>query len=126
MNNYPAQNYYSKHIQKKDYDNAFREARQWAIESGETAITAARVYHVKEDALRQSVHRLKKRTCNSDGTFNTWGGNNRILSEEQEEAVRQYCYEQWEMGLGASHAMDQAAIAHLRAVSYPLLSRPVC
>jgi hypothetical protein len=50
MNNYPAQNYYSKHIQKKDYDNAFREARQWAIESGETAITAARVYHVKEDA----------------------------------------------------------------------------
>jgi hypothetical protein len=40
------------------------------------------------------------------------------LNEAQEEAVRQYCYEQWEIGLGATHRMVFAAIYHLRQVRF--------
>jgi len=36
------------------------------------------------------------------------------LNEAQEEAIRQYCFEQWEMGLGATHQMVFAAIVHLK------------
>jgi hypothetical protein len=78
--------------------------------------TAARIYHVKEDSIRKVVLRSRKKQRNSEGRYNSHGGNNKILNEAQEEAIRQYCYEQWEMGLGASHAMVFAAICHLRNV----------
>jgi hypothetical protein len=38
------------------------------------------------------------------------------MNPAMEEAVRQYCYVQWEMGLGASHGMVYASICHLRRV----------
>jgi hypothetical protein len=48
--------------------------------------------------------------------YNQHGGNNKILDAAQEEAIRQYCYKQWEMGLGATHQMVFAAICYLRQV----------
>jgi hypothetical protein len=116
----PSSFYYGPHCTKQDYDCAFNEARLWALGegSGETHAAAARIYHVKEDALRKSVYRSRRRQRNSDGLYNQHGGNNKILNEAQEEAVRQYCYEQWEIGLGATHRMVFAAICHLRQVRF--------
>jgi hypothetical protein len=48
--------YYFPHVTKPDYDRAFEQARQWALENlEESPITAARIYHVKWEALRKSV-----------------------------------------------------------------------
>jgi hypothetical protein len=111
--------YYYPHKTKPDYDQAFNNARLWALENDdESVLTAARVYHVKETALKVSVFRSKTRRRNSQGVFNQWGGNNKILDEAQEEAIRQYCYEQWELGLGATHKMVLGAVTYLRAVCF--------
>jgi hypothetical protein len=112
--------FYYPHATEADYHRIFNEARDWCLENDDnSAITAARTYHVKEESLRKSVLRERNKKRNSQGLYNTHGGNNRILNEAQEEAIRQYCYEQWEAGLGATHQMVQAAIAHLKAVSTP-------
>jgi hypothetical protein len=109
--------YYFPHVTKQDYDRAFENTRKEALEHPDLSPTsAARIYHVKEDSLRKSVLRTRNKKRNVTGLYNTHGGNNKILSEAQEEAIRQYCYEQWEAGLGATHQMVFAAISHLRAV----------
>ena len=104
LSTYPSTNYYGPHVTKADYDRAFNEARLWALESEEHRPTAAaRIYHVKELALCKSVLRSRQKVRNAAGLYNTWGGNNKILNNTQEEAIRQYCYEQWVVGLGATH-----------------------
>jgi len=111
--------WYMPHRTKSDYDKAFAEARDWALSDegiGEDSATAARIFHIKEDTLRQSIHRIRKRKRNSSGLFNYHGGNNRVLNTAQEEAIRQYCYKQWEAGLGATHNMVYAAIVWLKEV----------
>jgi hypothetical protein len=115
-----APNYYGPHFTKAEYDSAFNNAFLWALGegSGETPTTAARIYHVKEDSLRQAIYRSKKKQRNHEGVYYKCGGNNKILNEAQEEAIRQYCYEQWEMGLGASHKMVFSAISHLKKVRH--------
>lgn len=115
-----APNYYGPHFAKQDYDRAFNNALQWTLGEGseENPAVAARIYHVKEDSLRQTIYRLKKKQRNSEGVYNKHGGNNKILNEAQEEAIRQYCYEQWEMGLGASHKMVFSAISYLKKVRH--------
>jgi hypothetical protein len=113
----PSTYFYGPHATKSDYDQAFNDARLWALESDEHKPTAAaRIYHVKEHALRKAVLRSKQKVRNSAGLYNTWGGNNKVLNDAQEEAIRQYCYEQWEAGLGATHQMVFAAISHLKKV----------
>jgi hypothetical protein len=53
---YPSTNFYSLHVTKADYDQAFNEARLWALESKEHCPTAAaRIYHVKELAIQKLV-----------------------------------------------------------------------
>jgi hypothetical protein len=112
-----SQYYYYPHKTKSNYDQAFKTAREWALENDEELpFTAARLYHVKEDALRKSVIRSKNKKRNAQGGYNTHGGNNKILNETQEEAIRQYYFEQWELGLGATHQMVFGAITHLQAV----------
>jgi hypothetical protein len=109
--------YYYPHKSKPDYDRAFNAARLWAIENPtETSASSARIHHVKEEALRKAILRSKNRKRNANGTYNTHGGNSKILNEAQEEAIRQYCYEQWEQGLGATHDMVLSAITFLRSV----------
>lgn len=108
--------YYYPYKTKPDYGQAFNNARLWALENDEESVlTAARVYHVKETVLKVSVFRSKTRKRNSQGVFNRHGGNNRILNDVQEEAIRQYCYDQWELGLGATHKMVLRVIIYLRA-----------
>ena len=111
-------NYYGPYPTKREYDLAFSDALLWALGegSGENSTTAARIYHVKEDSLRRAINRSKKNQRNSEGVYNKHGGNNKILNEAQEEAIRQYSYEQWEMGLGASHKMVFSAISYLKKV----------
>jgi hypothetical protein len=109
--------YYFPHVTKQDYNRAFNTARLEVLETPELLPAAAsKKYHVKEDSLRKSVLRSKQKQRNSNGFYNTHGGNNKILSDAQEEAIRQYCYEQWEAGLSATHQMVFAAITHLKAV----------
>ena len=92
--------YYFPHVSKQDYDRAFENARKEALEHPDLSPTlAARIYHVREDSLRKSVLRTRNKKRNATGLYNAHGGNNKILSEAQEEAIRQYCYEQWEAGL---------------------------
>jgi hypothetical protein len=113
----PSNCYYFPHVTKQDYDRAFNTARLEVLKDPELLpATASRIYHVKEGSLRKSVLRSKQKERNANGLYNTHGGNNKILSDAQEEAIRQYCYEQWEAGLGATHQMVFAAISHLRAV----------
>jgi hypothetical protein len=81
--------YYFPHITKQDYDRAFENARQWALKNREESPrTAAKTYHVKEEALRKSVGRTLKKERNSEGGYNTHGGDNKILNEAQEETIR--------------------------------------
>ena len=111
--------YYYLHKTKSDYDQAFKTAREWTLENDEeSAVTAARLYYVREETLRKSVFRSKNKKRNAQGGYNTYGGNNKILNEVQEEAIRQYCYDQWELGLGATYQMVKGAIAYLRAVYF--------
>ena len=127
----PSDFFYGPYRTKPDYDRAFGEAREWALREGakdpHPSSTAARIYHVKEPALRQSVLRAKKKTeRNAQGLYNQHGGHNKILNPAQEEAIRQYCYEQWEAGLGATPRMVKAAIDHLRQVGYYRISIRIC
>ena len=72
LTSYPSTNYYGPHVTKPDYDRAFNNARLWALESEEHRPTAAaRIYHVKELALRKSVLRSKHKARNSSGLYNT-------------------------------------------------------
>ncbi|RKF80784.1 putative multidrug resistance protein fnx1, partial [Golovinomyces cichoracearum] len=57
----------------------------------------------------------KSRHRNQHGGYNTHGGNSKVLSPWQEEAIRQYCYEQGEAGNGANFSMVMSSITHLRA-----------
>ena len=108
---------YGFYATKADYQKAFNEARSWALESDDhRAVDAARIYHVNENSLTSAIRRIKQRARNSQGVYNRWGGNNKILDKAQEEAIQQYCYDQWEMGLGATHEMVKAAITYLRQV----------
>ncbi len=53
---YPSTNYYCPHVTKQEYNQAFDKAYLWALESDEHRLTAAaRIYHVKELALQESV-----------------------------------------------------------------------
>jgi hypothetical protein len=83
---------------------------------------AARIWHVKEDSLRQSIYRTRKKQRNLQGLFNKHSGNNKILDAAQERAIFQYCFNQWEMGMGATHAMVYASIYHLKKVGNPISS----
>jgi len=86
--------YYYPYKIKTDYDQAFNNARLWALENNEEiAVTATRLYRVKERALYKSIYRSKTRKRNNQGVFNRHNGNNRILNDTQEEAIRQYYYD---------------------------------
>jgi hypothetical protein len=106
--------YYYLHKTKPDYDQAFNNARLWALENDEESVlTVTRVYHIKETTLKVLVFRSKTRKRNSQGVFNRHSGNNKILNDVQEEAIRQYCYDQWELGLGVTYKMVLHAITYL-------------
>jgi len=91
-----------------EYKKRLAEAVQWLQEEGhgEKPVTAARIYDVDADSIRIALKRAKvpKKRC---------GGNNKILSDTQTKAIEAYCYEQWELGMGATKKMVYAAICFL-------------
>lgn len=118
---WPTANYYSKHATKPEYDRAFTEAREFKLSHPTEAFTAvARIYSIKEDALKKSINRLKNGGLRQQAGKRA-GGQNKILSEAQDAAVVEYCYNQWEIGLGATHDMVYAAICHLKKVFLHIL-----
>ncbi|CZT42113.1 uncharacterized protein RSE6_01957 [Rhynchosporium secalis] len=55
-----APNYYLLHETKSDYNRAFLQARQEALDDpGEKLAFYASIYFIKEDTLRKSVYRAK-------------------------------------------------------------------
>ncbi len=71
-----------------------------------------------------AFNRRQKRVRNSLGSFNTHGGNNKILSASQEDAILSYCYDQWEQGLGATKRMVFQAITFLKNHESPPKDAP--
>ncbi len=64
--------YYYPHKTKSDYDQAFKTAREWALETEEeSSITVARLYYIKEETLYKSVYRSKNKKRNAQGEYNT-------------------------------------------------------
>ncbi|RPA96322.1 hypothetical protein L873DRAFT_1845442 [Choiromyces venosus 120613-1] len=91
------------------------QALEWLQEDPSHTTNAAAVqFQVNSSSLRicQLHHQHQQR--NSHGTFNEHGGNNIILTTAQEKALHLYCYEQWEMGIGATPSIIYAAICHLK------------
>ncbi|RKF84064.1 putative multidrug resistance protein fnx1 [Golovinomyces cichoracearum] len=123
---YPASNYFKIHASNTHYGKAFNQAREEALgDPSEQPTFLANIYFAKEDSLRESVCRTKKSGHRyQHGGYNTHGGNNKVLLPWQEEAIRQYCFKQWEAGNGANFSMVMSAITHLRAKMNPPLPAP--
>ena len=90
-------NYYGPHFTKRDYDHAFNNALQWALGEGSEEIPlllpeSITLRRTLDLYIPQTIYRLKNKQRNSEGVYNKHGGNNKILNEAQEEAIRQYCY----------------------------------
>jgi hypothetical protein len=91
--------YFYPHLHKEEYDRAFNLARRWALDNpNELPTAAARIYYVKVLAFRKSVRRAKDgsdQKRDSQGRLPQHGGHNKIMDESMEEAIRQYCVQQW-------------------------------
>src|SRR5271168_130121 len=110
-----------------------RRAIQWLrANPSESPTQAARMhFHLDlpkhEASVRVAWARdKKKRQKQSEGgeVAKKSGGQNRILSDAQSQAVVQYAREQAEHGLGATKKMVFAAIAHLKAQEIPAKPAP--
>ncbi|CZT10225.1 uncharacterized protein RAG0_14759 [Rhynchosporium agropyri] len=86
--------YFQSHATKSEYNKAFRDAKLWCIaHPTESHSKVARQFDIKANSLRKATSR--------------------------EEAIRQYCYDQWEVDMGATHLMVKSAITHLLAAQTP-------
>lgn len=77
----------------------------------ETATTAARIYDVNDVTVRTTLRRERQR----GGTAVKHGGQNKILSDIQVEAIYKYVEDSYLSGYGATKAMVYAAVGCLRA-----------
>lgn len=95
-----------------------REAIQEAVafkaeHPTEQACTGARIYHVNESSVRSNIRRRRA------GVPTQHGGQNKVLSTAQIEALTKYIEDMYLSGLGATKQMVFGAIAHLRAAENP-------
>jgi len=86
----------------------------------ETAATAARIYHVNDETVRTTLLREKQR----EGPAPKHGGNNKILSEVQVEAIYKYIEDLYLSGYSATKAMVFAAVGCLKAYELLLKKAP--
>jgi transposase len=88
-------------------------AIQWLQENpGEKATTASRIFDVLPQTIRMAIASTKRKEVARKAIVR--GGQNRILSNSQEEAIQSYCKDQYEAGLGATKQMVFAAISFLK------------
>jgi hypothetical protein len=91
------------------------EAKEWLRENPtESAVTAARIYKINVVTLRSSISQDKSAT-----TIKKIGGQNKVLTKAQTEAIKQWIRNQCEQGLGATKKMTFAAICYLRKPEPP-------
>jgi hypothetical protein len=99
---------------KTEYKARLANAIKWIQENPtEMDVTAARIYKVKPQSIRMALKRIERKDRKAHG------GNNKILSDTQSEAVQVYCREQCEAGLGATKQMVFAAISNLLSQEQP-------
>jgi hypothetical protein len=92
-------------------------AVQWLQENlGEKAMTASWIFKANPHSIRVAIARAKRRSI---GKVTKRGGQNKILSNSQEEAIQSYCLEQSEAGLGATRQMVYSAISFLLSQEEP-------
>ncbi|KFY97969.1 hypothetical protein V498_01766 [Pseudogymnoascus sp. VKM F-4517 (FW-2822)] len=82
------------------------QARKWLLENPTESVAAtARLFHIPKSSLQSHITRHR-------ATQN--GGQNRVLTIAQLEALKLWIIQQYELGLGATRQMVFAAICHLR------------
>jgi hypothetical protein len=91
----------------------------------ERPITAARIYNVNINTLNSHLRRAKARAVPRPHPVKTGrGGQNRILSKAQIEAIYKYVEDSYHAGYGASKSMVFMAIGHLKAAEIPSKPQP--
>ena len=97
-------------ISKLAYKKRLAEAVAWLQGEGyeEKPATAARTHRVNAASIRASL-KLANRRHQMKGQ----GGHNWIPLDTQTKVIEAYCYEQWELGMGATKQMVFAAICFL-------------
>jgi hypothetical protein len=104
---------------KAEYKARLDSAIEWIQENpAEKDVTARRIYNVKPQSIRIALKRIKQKGQKAHG------GNNKILSDTQSEAIQVYCREQYEARLGATKQMVFAAIGNLLSQEQ-LLQKPL-
>ncbi|KFZ23918.1 hypothetical protein V502_01603 [Pseudogymnoascus sp. VKM F-4520 (FW-2644)] len=89
------------------------DAREWlAGNPTESTAVAARIFRVPKSTLQSSIARTRQPPRHR-------GGQNKVLSTTQIEALKQWIIKQYELGLGATRQMTFAAICHLRKPLLP-------
>jgi transposase len=81
------------HLSKKDkLQLALALLREMEANSPADAspISAARIYHVNERTVKTAWYRERKKGSTSTSSSVQWGGQNKILSDAQHEALIQY------------------------------------
>jgi hypothetical protein len=86
-----------------------------------TPSTAARIFQIKEESSVRSAWYRERKKRGSPTRQN--GGQNRILSRAQHEAIIQYARDQGR-DLGATKSMVFSAICHLKATETPPAPHP--
>ena len=90
------------------------KAREWLAENPSESINVAgRIFKVPESTLRMSI---KRRTRNIQPIK---GGQNKVLSTAQTEALKKWILQQYYLGLGATRAMIYTAVCKLRSPLLP-------
>ena len=88
-------------------------AKEWLLQNPTKSIAvAARLWHLSPSTLRNSIARDKKTTT----PRLSHGGQNKVLTEAQIEALKDWIRDQSVQGLGATKKMVYAAVCHLRPV----------
>ena len=95
-----------------------KKAADWLNDEGkgERPVVAARIEGIEQytDAVRKAAKRAQYKTRNSSSKYNRHGGNNQILSIEQEQSVHNYISDNARPGqLGATKAMIRSIIIYL-------------
>jgi hypothetical protein len=93
-------------------------AVEWNLENPhEKAVTAGWIFKVDANSIAVAIRRQHTRTVHIHKKAH--GGYNKILSDIQNEAIRSYCKEHYESGMGATKQMVFAVIGFLKAQEEP-------
>ena len=91
-----------------DPKTALHDAKAWLQENpSETPTVAARIFKINPNTLRVSIARSRTQ---SEGR----GGHNKMLSDAQVTALKQWIQQQYNNGTGATKQMTYAAVCYLR------------